>query len=285
LNDADKLFIKEMFKGSELSQESIAALGIQRPEDLDTLEDQAQGTGEEAPIEEPPVRSRQVLNSEKTTVVELPSNTFSRDNVHPLALVAYLKSLYDDEWAEWLPETLWQAVRSDVGSISDVNKNKVQALALSLSTDFPWKDWTTFENVGLAFNDTIPVFGQMQPLNPSETAFTIRTLKKLNTSRDIDPVKFSDEVLGYIASVCLSNGIVHAPSEWFGPVQSLVDEQNNNKEIVPDLLSAWKSIKNTDEDLSDASLNENDPSQVYVSRMLVIREYLRSKKELLRAKK
>jgi len=287
LNAADRLFLEGMFKGSELSPESIAALEVERPDSLDTLEEQAA----QAPVEEQegqprePVRTRKVLNSTKSTVIEVPSNTFSRDDIHPLALLAYLKSLYDDDWTEWLPETLWQAVRQDVGAISEVNKNKVQALSVALSTDFPWKDWTTFENVGRALNDTVPVFGQMQPLDPHETAFTIEILKKINASRDIDPVKFSDEVLGYIASVCLSNGIVYAPSNWFGPVQSLVDKQNQTVETVPDFSAAWKVIKDKNADLSDAKLNEEDPVQVYVSRMLVIQEYLRVKKELLRAKK
>lgn len=282
---AETQFLKSLFDGQEfgkiaeqlikegqLTQDTIDALGIKEPEHLDQLEEQAQpssspqGEAEDQvePVEEEP---EEPLEQEQPPEVEVPAAFFKSTETHPLALLAVVKNKYNDEWVRWLPETLWDTIRKDFGPISEVNQNKLQAVAVSISTDAPWQDWTTFENCGKAFNDSIPVFGQIQPLSPVETAFTVHLLKKLNV------FDFSDEVLGYIASVCLYNGIVYAPKEFFGRAQLFVDAQNKNPELKTEVEAAWKAIKK--QEMYDVELKEDEPLHVHIAKLWAVKEYLR----------
>jgi hypothetical protein len=254
LNRADIEFFNTLSKDAQLSAESITALDVQNPELLEQLEQQA-----------PPSVT---VKTEKADI-EVPKDFLKRADTHPMKIVVLLKTKYNDDWVEWLPETLWEAIRRDIGPISDVSQNKIQALAIALATNSPWQDWTTFENCGRAFNDTIPVFGQLQPLSPAETAFTVAVLKKLNS------YEFSDEVLGYIGSVCLYNGIIHAPAKWFSRAQKFIDKQNKSPELVDEIKTAWKVAEK--EDLLGVEFNDSKPVDVHVAKLWAIQEYLRDK--------
>lgn len=277
MNQAERNFLEGLLKESELSPESIQALGIQSPDELDALEEQAASgqpqEGQEQPQEQPDEKAIR----QRPRPVDVPPDLFRGDDVHPLRLLVFLREQYGDAWVEWLPETLWTTIRNDVGSISDVNKNKVQALSLALMTDVPWNDWQAFENVGCSFNGTIPVFGQMQPLSPAETAFTIQTLKKLHD------FNFSDDVRGYIASVCMNRGIVYAPKKWFSNVQDLIDEQNKSPELFAQFKQAWTKLNR--EDLSNISLSDDKVMDVQMAKLWAIKEYLREQALRLRGKR
>ena len=266
-----KILSDGLSKEGQLSDQSIAALDVQQPELLGQLEEQA---AEAAPQEEQQEDPSTVEVSDETTTIEVPANIFKVPDSHPLKLAAVLKLKYKDDWVEWLPETLWTAIRKDIGPISEINQNKVQALAVSLSTDAPWQDWTTFENCGRAFNDTIPIFGQLQPLSPAETAFTVHTLKKLQN------FALSDEVLGYIAAVCLYNGIIYAPTKWFGRAQWLVDKQNKQPDLVAEIKAAWQSIEN--QPLDHVEFQEDKPIDVHIAKLWAIREYIKEKEARLK---
>lgn len=251
--------IRQLVKEGQLTQETIEALGIENAELLDKLEEQAQYSS--------PKSEKKEKVQKPPQEIEVSANFFKSTETHPLALLAVVKSKYNDEWVRWLPETLWEAIRSDFGPVSDVTKNKLQAISVALSTDAPWQDWTTFENCGRAFNDSIPVFGQIQPLSPVETAFNVQLLRKLNV------FDFSDEVLGYIAAVCLYNGIVYAPKEWFNKAQVFIDAQNKNLELKKEVEAAWKAIRK--QELYDVELKEDEPLHVHIAKLWAVKEYLR----------
>ena len=259
MNRASVEFFNTLSKDAQLSDESIAALEVKNPELLDQLEGQAP-----KPV---------TVKTEKADI-EVPHDFLKRTDTHPMKIVVLLKAKYNDDWVGWLPETLWEAIRRDIGPMSDVSQNKIQALATALATNFPWQDWTTFENCGRAFNDTIPIFGQIQPLSPAETAFTVTVLKRLNS------YDFSDEVLGYIGSVCLYNGIIHAPAKWFSKAQPFIDKQNKSPELVDEIKAAWKVAEK--EDLSSVDFNNTKHVDVHVSKLWAIQEYLLDKAALLK---
>jgi hypothetical protein len=306
LIEADKLFFDILSNGMDknaiLEQKTIEALGIKQPELLEQLEQQAGGTSEEAsdqqapveeapveeapveeaPVEEAPVEEvdpRQVDGAEvkprqEEVELEIPAYFFKGTAAHPLAILTILKHKYKDNWVHWLPETLWTSIRKDFGPVSEVNQNKIQALSVALSTDAPWQNWTVFENCGCAFNDRIPVFGQMQPLSPAETAYTVTILKRLHD------FVFSDSSLGYIAAVCLYNGIVFAPKEWFVNAQMLIDRQNKQPELRDKVMRAWKRVQK--KNLMDVEMKDTKVVDVHVAKLWAIQEYLKEKQSRLK---
>lgn len=263
MNTADQEFFNALSKEGRLSPGSISALEVQQPDMLDSYEEEA--TRRSQP---------KVLVKTEKDEIEVPQSFLKRTTTHPLQILVLLKEKYKDEWVEWLPETLWESIRRDIGPLSEVSKNKIQALALSLATNVPWQDWTTFENCGRSFNDSIPVFGQIQPLSPAETAYTITLLKVIND------YPFSDEVLGYIASVCLYNGIVYAPPEWFDGAQEFVDKQAKSSGLKNKIKSAWKKVSKRP--LVDVEFDVENPVDVQIAKLWAVQEYLRDKESRLK---
>ena len=262
----------QLIKEGQLTQETISALGIKEPEHLEQLEEQARSSASsEESTESDTEPAEEVVQpdveQEPQPEVDVPATFFKSKETHPLALLAVLKNKYNDEWVGWLPETLWETIRKDFGPVGEVVKNKIQAVSVALSTDAPWQDWTTFENCGKAFNDSIPVFGQIQPLSPIETAFTVRLLKKLNV------FDFSDEALGYIAAVCLNSGIVYAPKEWFDKAQPFIDAQNKDPDLKKEVEAAWKAVKK--QEMYDVEFKEDSPLHVHIAKLWAVKEYLR----------
>lgn len=282
-------------KDAQLSPETVQALNIKDPQLLDQLEGEASerpkppkhpASPEEEPQEEEPqeelqpeqpagpVEQVKVKAQETEETLQIPKTLFKDTKTHPLRLAAVLRFLYGAKWIDWVPETLWETIRRDIGAISSVSRDKVSAMSVAASTDSPWVDWTVFENCGKAFNDLTPLFGHMQPLSPAEVAFTLKVLKGLND------FEFSDEVLGYIASVCLYNGIIYAPKKLFGRVQWLVDKQSKNPELKTEIEQAWSQLK--DKDLIDIEFNDSKMIDVHVAKLWAVQEYLRDKQSSLR---
>jgi hypothetical protein len=270
LNRAEIDFFNTLDKEAQLSAASIAALNVKQPDMLDELEEQAGGQTDQASAKASVAKpqKRTTVRTEKVDI-EVPRDFLKKPEAHPIAIAILLKTKYNDGWVEWLPETLWEAIRRDIGAVSEINQNKIQALAVSLVTNAPWQDWPIFENCGRAFNNTIPVFGQVQPLSPAETAFTVHVLKTLNA------YPFSEEVLGYISAVCLYNGIVYAPAKWFGKCQPLINKQNQNPEIRKEIQQAWKVAEK--EDLLSVEFNDSKPVDVHVAKLWAVQQYLKDR--------
>ena len=121
-----------MDKEALLSAETLQALNApQDPEALSSLEQQAADVPQDTPpeesaepvaeeesqepiAEEEPVELAPNPDAPRQEVYEfdVPKGMFTNDDVHPLVLVFALKASYGDDWATWLPETLWSIDRS-----------------------------------------------------------------------------------------------------------------------------------------------------------------------------
>lgn len=138
-----------------------------------------------------------------------------------LGVFKNLNEKFGHEWWDWEPETIWAMAPELTGGLRDV----VMALQCTVNTNSPFEHWHIFEKVGLAFNNHHVDFGVVQPLEPNEASLTIYILKMIRPKEEFDP-----EVLGYIAAVCHSAGIVYTPPELFGPVGA----QGHLTKIAPD---------------------------------------------------
>ncbi len=92
---------------------------------------------------------------------------FNARRTNPLLILQVLNTKYQGEWVEWEPDTLWYAIRRDFGPVGEITRNKIMALRCAIQSDLPWLDWDIFEDCGLAWNSTIPIFGAFQPMSPS----------------------------------------------------------------------------------------------------------------------
>ena len=178
------------------------------------------------------------------------------DFAHPLEILRQLRKTLPNGWPEWEPEILINHVEIEFGPIDQLTKEKIMALQVALATDVPWNDYDVFENTCLAFTNNIPTFGVIEPLDLHEMAFGIGVL---NAIRD---EKYSDEVLGYIASCMVYNGVICQPQD-----SPLPDVRNYINRIIPDdakeisqvFIDEWNAGNRStgdEEDVIDAQMEK-----------------------------
>ena len=198
---------------------------------------------------------------------------FNAKGTHPLQLLDVLTSRYRDQWIEWEPETLWWAIRRDFGPISEITRNKVMALRLAVATYQPWADWDTFENCGLAWNDTLPMFGAYQPMTPSQIAFAVSILAAVHPAAPIN-----EEVCAYQAMILEESGFVYAPEIWYPGAQAFIDRKTWAGPFRDEVHAAWDKLKvHPLEDLQHIAWDEKSALDVHMLRLFAVRAYLESK--------
>jgi len=163
--------------------------------------------------------------------------TIFRDGSASLSVFAdVLSDAYGEEWLEWEPETIWTMVKRDFGMMpNDRAKEKIMALAFITKRDEAWTSWDIFLNVALAVNDQEANFHYMQYISPAEI---LRALKEMHSIRD---VKVGEEVRGYIANICLNEGLVLLP-DMLEVAQEYLDIMGNDTDLRDAVREKVQSI-------------------------------------------
>jgi hypothetical protein len=131
---------------------------------------------------------------------------FTNQDSHPLLLDLIMIKEFGSQYLEWEPETCWQEVKLTLGTtVSEVNKNKIQAVRSCHVTESPYEEWHIFEKIALGLNSLIPKFDVIQKINPHICAVTFESMGHIKSS------ELSEEVLKYVASVLLEDGVIFGP--------------------------------------------------------------------------
>src|SRR3990167_4011078 len=136
-----------------------------------------------------------------------PKTLLSSYTAHPLVLDLYLVKHLGTEYYLWEPETVWaEAMRvAKAPNISEVNKNKIQAIRTVHLTDSVFKRWEVYEKVIIALNSIIPRFDVMQKPDLGQFVLGVSTIYKLRSDT------FSEEVAAYTAAALLADGVLYGP--------------------------------------------------------------------------
>jgi len=136
-----------------------------------------------------------------------PRSLLTYQGTHPLVLDLYLVQNFGPEYYEWEPETLWtEAMRvSQAPNVSEVNRNKIQAVRTVHLTDTTFQRWEVFEKIIAALNGIVPRFNVMQQPDLGQLMFGVDVMSQLRGG------KFSEEIARYTASCLLTDGICYAP--------------------------------------------------------------------------
>ena len=151
-------------------------------------------------------------------------------------------------------------------------ENKIQAIALCLSTDTPWLEWHIFENVGKAFNHQVPNFGLLQPLSLGECWVTMKIMDYI---REED---WSNEVLIYVSAIAHANNFVYMPEgSELAKCQNFLDGYGTDMDLKMKTSESWSKIK--DRNVLDAEFRDT-PVQVQLSKLVVTQQYMKENTEL-----
>ena len=175
---------------------------------------------------------------------------------------AQLIQKYDRDWLEWEPETLWQTIMLDFKTeLDDLAKDKVNAAKTILLTDTYWNDWTTFENVTLAFSDITPNFFQVQVPSPAQMAWGVSEASLMRPG-----VPFDEEVAIYVRIACQEEGYVLFPDEL------QFAQPDPPGRLAADIRSAWDIVKTH----ATVDIVENELG-VNLARLQAVQEYVKTK--------
>ena len=136
-----------------------------------------------------------------------PKQAFTHRDSHPLALNLLMLSEFGPEYLGWEPETCWHEVKETWGgTVSEINRNKIQAIRTAHVSDSPYRKWEIFDLVCAGLVGSPPRFDLIQKPSPHRAAFALDTLRQIK-----DKTPFSNEVIKYCGAAMLDYGMVYGP--------------------------------------------------------------------------
>lgn len=195
------------------------------------------------------------------------ASSLLRDDVSVLKLRDFLFQKFNDEWLEWLPETLNITL---FGSDQDsILTDKIQAIRICYKTDSPWTEWDIFENVGKAFNHQKPHFGFIQPMTLEECVCTSILMKEMRPEE-----VFTDEVLSYVGSIAAYENYLFIPIEY--PVfkaQKYLDKFVHDNDVQKELAELWPNLAGRP--LLEANYIENNMLHQQIVKLALLEQYVK----------
>lgn len=172
-------------------------------------------------IEQIFLKNLQEITSDKTVVsstgdeivesdIQNLSVLFRHHDAHPLTLLLALLKIYkptetEESFLSWDSDALWQTVQQDFGSISELNKNKIQAVRTLLISDDPWLNWEAFLPICMTLNNNIPIFSYI------EKPTVIQLMAAIDMMNTIRKEIFADEIARFIAACFWDESVFYAP--------------------------------------------------------------------------
>ena len=152
-----------------------------------------------------------------------PERILGHHDAHPAILASLAAKQFGTDWLEWEPDVLWFEIQKELGatlsaftgrrvnaSISNLNRNKLQAVRTMILSNGFWDAWEVFTPVLQALNNNIPIFNVLQKPSVAQLMAGLDMVPLLRGGRE-----FSDEVARYVAACCLDEGVWLLP----GPLQ------------------------------------------------------------------
>lgn len=140
-----------------------------------------------------------------------PKHAFTNKDAHPLVLNLLLVKEFGPEYFGWEPETCWLEIKRTWGTtVSEANKNKIQAVRTCHTTSQPYERWEMFDIICSGLVGLTPKFELIQKPTPHRAAFAIDVMSQIKEATSI-----STEVKKYVAACMLDYGMVygHGPLE------------------------------------------------------------------------
>lgn len=189
------------------------------------------------------------------------------NDIPVLYLRDFLFDAFGKDWVNWSYETIFKTIDQE---LSEILKNKIMALSVAMTTDYPWQEWHIFENTGKSFNHQLPRFDYIQPLTPGECLVTSNILEDIRGEE-----KFTNEVAIYVATSFLSNGMIYIPKEWDfkNLIQKHIDNFIYDFDLKKETEIAWNKIK-TIKDIVSLEFKET-PLEIQLGKLAVIQQYLK----------
>jgi len=152
---------------------------------------------------------------EKVASAIRPPEFFEHHDAHPIVLDTLMVTAFGKDWWSWDHEALYESISYHFGpqltkggtvGISELTRNKLQAIRTLHGSDGFWKSWNVFTVVLQPLVNNIPDFAVLQ--EPT----TAQLLAGVDIANQAVDKPFSAEVASYVAACCLSDGVWYLPA-------------------------------------------------------------------------
>jgi len=179
-------------------------------------------------------------------------NLLAHHDAHPFVLDLLLLKSFGTDYYAWDAKTIWSELQSMFSTtVSDMNKNKIEAMRTLHITDSPWRSWQVFEKVVQALNNNIPQFDITQRCSLPQLWNAVGIM---GTTRN-EP--FQEEVPPYVAAVLLDEDVAYCP---------------DTLRFASPLIRENKAVRTALAEYSGGLLEEN-PVDIQLARILTARNY------------
>lgn len=145
-----------------------------------------------------------------TTQSGIPTNfkqAFTYQETHPLVLSLILLKEMGPQFLAWEPETIWDEVRYTFGTtVSELNKQKIQAARSVYVADGAGEKWEVFEKVAAGLVGNAPRLDTMQRPTPGRAHIALDIIASIRSEKYVRP-----EVYKYCAAVLADHGMLYGP--------------------------------------------------------------------------
>ena len=196
---------------------------------------------------------------------------FTNKDAHPLVLNLIMIKEFGPEYLAWEPETCWiEIARTWKSTISEVNKNKIQAVRTCHTTDQPFERWEVFDVVASGLVGVPPKFDLIQKPTPHRAAFALEVMSQIRDKQSV-----SDEVYKYVSACMLDYGMVYGT----GPLEpcnkivaSLMDSHG---------ISQQESVKGALASNRVPTFDGNSDSDTQLMKTLSVKDFLEGTSRML----
>lgn len=177
-----------------------------------------------------------------------------------------LKKAYDEEWLDWLPETLRVVIKNRWNGIGELDFDRLMAMRNLINLGWFWHDVDIFEATVNAFNwISVDHRACLHP-GPGQIVYAVSVAGMLDKRTRV----FSDDVAQYIAGIFLNRGYVYIPEEFYlKGVQRYIDIYTGSPEFKEAVESGWKLVVSDEQHaLSETSVD------IQLARLLAIKKFV-----------
>ena len=216
------------------------------------------------------------MKAEKTKQVGKPADevirtAFTNKDVHPLVLNLIMVKEFGPDYLAWEPETCWiEIARTWNSTISEVKRNKIQAVRMCHTTDQPYERWEAFDIVASGLVGVPPKFDLIQKPTPHRAAFALEVLAQIK-----EEAKVSSEVYKYVSACMLDYGMVYGsgPLEPCNSIMASVLDGHG--------ISQQESVKKALRKNRKPTFDGNNDSDVQLMKTLSVKDFLEGTSRML----
>jgi hypothetical protein len=166
-------------------------------------------------------------------------------HANPIKLVSDLNRGTNDEWVDWDPAMLRDALAVSCDTCMD----KIMACQVAATNPDVFHDWDLFYHACTALNHHGANFGWMQPPEVAELAWACYCLRRIQPNEP-----FGGDVEAFIKTVCTEDGLVFFP--WTGGRGLVVQEGK----LAQQLQQTWEDGKMPEGKVLSGDWESGDPS-------------------------